>query len=308
MIGVLQGFVVITVIVLLGYLVGRAGILNAGAETDLSRLTVSVMMPCLLMTMLVDADLRELFSSVLAVSFAAALACIVLYAIMVRLVWRRPVPEMVIGSLAAGYSNAGNIGIPVSVYVLGDAAYTAPVILMQLAVITPAALLLLDATATKPARSVGRALVGALLNPLLLATAVGVLVAATDVQIPAPIIEPFRLIGAAAVPLVLLTFGISLKDAKLMAPGSGRRDISFAVAMKLLVMPGLAWALGALVFDLTGSQLLAVVVLAGMPSAQSVLAIAQTYGRGELLARDAALVSTASSLPILLVITAILAP
>ena len=62
MTGVLQGFLVIVTIVAVGYAVGRAKLLSAHAERDLSRLIVSVMMPCLLISILAEAYLARLFS------------------------------------------------------------------------------------------------------------------------------------------------------------------------------------------------------------------------------------------------------
>ena len=59
---------------------------------------------------------------------------------MARFIWKRPVGDIVIGALSAGQVNSNNIGIPLSLYLLGSAAYPAPVILMQLLVFATAAL------------------------------------------------------------------------------------------------------------------------------------------------------------------------
>ena len=50
-----------------------------------------------------------------------------------------------IGALASSYVNAGNLGLPVAAYVLGDAAFVAPTLLLQLLVLQPTALAALDA-------------------------------------------------------------------------------------------------------------------------------------------------------------------
>ncbi|MGL1604118.1 hypothetical protein ACSTI6_23560, partial [Vibrio parahaemolyticus] len=74
-----------------------------------------------------------------------------------RFVLRRRTAESVIGALSAGQVNSNNIGIPISLYMLGDAAYSAPVILFQLLVLMPIALGILDA-ATSGSRSPRRIL------------------------------------------------------------------------------------------------------------------------------------------------------
>lgn len=127
-------------------------------------------------------------------------------------------------------------------------------------------------------------------------------------QLPAPALEPFRLVGAAAVPLVLLSFGISLRGRRPLAPGSDRRLVILASAVKVVLMPALAWVVGAFVLRLHGHALFVVVVLAALPAAQNVFNYAQRYGRGTVIARDVVLITTALSLPAMFVIAALLAP
>jgi len=305
--GVLIGFAIIGVVILIGYVVGRFGVLGEHAPRVISRMVFFVLSPCLLFTVLADADVHTLFSSTLVVSAIAALLSILLFLGISLFVFRRKLPEAMIGSLSAGYVNANNIGIPVAVYVLGDTAYSAPVILMQLVVLTPIALTVLD-IATSGRMSVGSALLKPLKNPLLIGSALGVIVAVTEIEIPAPIFEPFRIVGAAAVPLVLIAFGMSLHGQKLLAPGSGRRDILTASAIKLAVMPLLAWVFGRFVFGLDGQLLFVVVVLAGLPTAQNIFVFAQRYGRGVPLARDVVLITTVGAVPVLVGVAALLAP
>jgi malonate transporter len=305
--GVLIGFAIIGVVILIGYVVGRFGVLGEHAPRVISRMVFFVLSPCLLFTVLADADVHTLFSSTLVVSAIAALLSILLFLGISLFVFRRKLPEAMIGSLSAGYVNANNIGIPVAVYVLGDTAYSAPVILMQLVVLTPIALTILD-IATSGRMSVGSALLKPLKNPLLIGSALGVIVAVTEIEIPAPIFEPFRIVGAAAVPLVLIAFGMSLHGQKLLAPGSGRRDILTASAIKLAVMPLLAWVFGRFVFGLDGQLLFVVVVLAGLPTAQNIFVFAQRYGRGVPLARDVVLITTVGAVPVLVGVAALLAP
>jgi malonate transporter len=78
------------------------------------------------------------------------------------------------------------------------------------------------------------------------------------------------------------------------------------LVLKNVVHPMLALALG-LLLGLQGHELLAVVVCAALPTAQNVFGYAVRFGRGVSLARDAALTTTASSVPVLLLVVALLA-
>ncbi len=303
----LLGFFVIGAMIAVGFVTGRSGVLGEHGRTVLARLVFFVLSPFLLFTVLADAEVNLLFSSLLVVSLIAALTCFLVYSLIARLLWRRRAPETLIGSFASGYVNANNIGIPVSLYVLGNAAYSAPLILLQLLVFAPLALAILDRN-TSGRRSLPRALVQPLLNPIILATVLGVLISVFDVQVPDFVMEPFRMIGAAAVPVVLISFGMSLSGQRPLAPGSGRRDVLLAVTLKLGLMPVVAWAVGRFVFGMEGQELLVVTVLAALPTAQNVFNYAQRYGRGEILARDAGLLTTIGSVPVLLLVAALLAP
>lgn len=302
----LIGFAIIVAIILIGYLTGRTGVLGESAGFVLSRLAFWVLSPCLLFTVLADADVHILFSYLLPVSAIAALASGLVFAVVARFLFRRAVPETVIGSLASGYVNANNIGIPVAVYVLGDAALSAPVVMLQLLVLAPVALTILDLQDRKTT-SVLRILAQPFTNPIIIGSLLGALVSIFDLTIPDPVLEPFRVIGAAAVPIVLLAFGISLHGKKPLAPGTARRDVITATALKIVFMPLVAWGVG-LLFRLSPTELFTVVVLAALPSAQNVFNYAQRYGRGEILARDSVLLTTVLSIPALLLIAALLAP
>jgi malonate transporter and related proteins len=307
MLGVLVGFAIIAAVILVGYIVGRSGVLGERGGFTLGRLAFFVLMPCLLFTTLAEADVHALFSSLLVVSVIAAAAAAGLFVLVARVIWKRPVAETVVGALGSGYVNANNIGVPVAAYVLGDAAISAPVILFQLLVFAPVTLAILDAQ-SRGHVSIRRILLGPVTNPIILGSLLGVLLSIFQVRLPDAVMEPFHLIGAAAVPVVLISFGMSLHGTRPLAPGSSRRDVILASTLKLTLMPIVAWLVGSFVFGLSGHRLFAVVVLAALPAAQNVFNYAQRYDRGVILARDVVLITTALSLPVLLVIAALLAP
>jgi len=306
-VGVLIGFAIIAFVVAVGYVVGRVGILGPSAGATLSRLAFFVLNPALLFTVLAEADLDSLFSELLPTAVIVATLNLVAFAVIALVAWRRPVPEATIGALAAAYSNATNMGVPISAYVLGDVSTSAPVILFQLIVISPIALTVLDLS-TSGRISVGRVLLQPVRNPLIIASALGLAVAVSGLSIPDDVMRPFELIGGAAVPVILIAFGMSLHGQRPLAAGSDRRGIVLATTLKMLAMPVAAWAFGRFVFGLDGHALFAAVALAALPAGQNVYNFAQRYGRGEGLARDVVLLTTGLSLPALLVVAALLAP
>ncbi|UJP10318.1 AEC family transporter [Microbacterium sp. KUDC0406] len=299
MLETLTGFAVVGLAIAVGYVIGRIDLLGSHAREVLSRLTFFVLSPFLLFTVLAQADARVLFSALLPVSAVAAAVVIGLYVLVAKLAWRRGAGETVIGALSAGQVNSNNIGIPLSLYLLGSAAYPAPVILMQLLVFTPISLTILDAV-TGGRTSVGRTVLRTATNPIILGSALGTLVSVLGIELPPIVMEPFTLLANACVPVLLISYGISLHGQRVLGAAGRRRDVLLASTLKLLIMPVIAWLVAQFVFGLSAHEVLIVVVLAALPTAQNVFNYSQRYDIAEATARDTVFITTIGCVPILL--------
>jgi len=245
------------------------------------------------------------------VAMAGAVVVSAVPSVLVCVARRRRLGETVVASLCSSYQNAGNLGLPIAAYVLGDAALVAPVLLMQLLVLQPLALTLLDVDASREAGHAGLSVSGALLrpvkNPITIGSAIGLLLAVTDVELPAAVHDPLVLVAGMAVPSMLLAYGVSLRLGPLPGRGVPGPELALAVVLKMAVQPLAAYAIGRFALGLDGEALLAVTVLSALPTAQNVFIIASRYDRAGLLARDAIFVSTIASVPVITAITALVA-
>ena len=302
--GVLSGFVVIGAVIAVGYLLARGGTLGPHAPAVLSRVAFSVATPALLFTTLAAADLSAVFSPTLVATSGAALLSAALF-ILAGAVRRWGVGTTTIGALGASQVNAANLGIPIAVYVLGDASAVAPVLLFQLLLLVPVALTVLDVTGADGTGSRWSRVWTPFRNPVLVASVAGLVVSGTGWSLPPLLLDPIEVIGGLAVPAVLLAYGMSLRGSPLPGRGPDRGPVLLAVGLKLVVAPAAAWLLGeALGMDRGG--LLVVVVLSALPAAQNLLVFAVTYRTGEDLAREAITLSTVLSVPVLFVVAALL--
>ncbi|WP_314900719.1 AEC family transporter [Actinomyces naeslundii] len=316
---VVAGLAVFGVVIVVGWLLVRTRAVPADADGVLTRVCFFAATPALLVTTLSRADLTAVVSRTTAVAVAAELVAIVSAWCLHRLVLRRSTAEATIGALASGYVNAANLGIPVAVLVLGDAATIAPILLLQLLVLTPVTFTVLDAVTRRGNPSRLATLTVPLRNPLLWGVVAGTAANLSDLDLTAwcggyPA-QGLEMLGRVAVPLMMLALGMSLAGAPrpLRSPepdasvrGAGRRSgLWLAVGWKLAVMPGLAVVVG-LATGLSGAQLLTPVVTATLPTAQNVFMYASRYGVGKDLARDAVLLTTAGFVPVVLLAAAIL--
>ncbi|MBJ7476796.1 AEC family transporter [Rhodococcus sp. (in: high G+C Gram-positive bacteria)] len=310
--GVIAGFTVIFVVIAVGYLLGRLGTLGSQGQFVLGRLVFFVATPALLFTTLASSDLSVIFSPTLAVASATAFAVGALYVVVAKIWLDRPLPELTIGALSASYVNSANLGIPIAVFVLGDATFVAPLLLFQIVVYSPIALTILDLTALRGADAEKLSLIDTVTapfkNPIVLAGAAGLIVALIGWVPPRPLMQPFELIGATSVPGALLAFGLSLYGVRVLEKGSSpRRDVALASTLKIVVQPVLAYLMAHFLLGIDGHQLFAIVVVSTLPTAQNVFIYASRYRRGMVLARDSAFVTTLASIPAIALVTALLA-
>ena len=293
--GVVSGFFIVWAVIGLGYVIGRAGVLGPDGQRVLSKLAFYVASPPLLFTIISEADIHHIFSAPLLVAAASAWLTMITYALLSRFVLSRDASTVVMGSQAAGQVNAANLGIPIALFVLGDASQVAPVMLFQLAINTPLYLTIMDTLTGGRRPTVGSVLKNIVTNPLIMGSALGIASAATGIRLPGLAMEPVRIVAGAAVPAMLLAFGLSLVGSRPLASPGARVDTLLATGAKVVVHPGLAlllaWALG-----LTGHALYAAVIMAALPTAQNLYVAAVRYDRATTVCRDTVLLTTVVSM------------
>ncbi len=302
------GISTIWVVIGVGWLIGHLGLVNQAGRRLMSLLAFNVGSPALLFGLVSRASLDHLFSRTVVVSVLAMVAAGLAYLVMARVVFRTDLPGTVVGFMASSYTNAANFGLPVAIALLGDGTWMAPILLLQVGIVMPACLALLDVAEARergvrlPLR---RYLVLPFHNPITIAILVGLAVNLVGLRPPDVVMAPIEMVGAIAVPLMLLAFGVSLRLDPLPGRGEHNAEAWTTVFLKIVGHPLAAWAIG-LAFGLSGHELFAVAVLGALPAAQNVHVIATRYARAELLARDAVFWSTILSVGSLLVIAALL--
>ncbi|WP_369370840.1 AEC family transporter [Promicromonospora sp. Populi] len=328
---------------------------GASARGILATLSFTICAPALMFSTLAGTDLAHVVSRGAAVTWATTAVLALITAALARWVLRLPAGPAAVTTLAAVYVNGGNIGIPLAVYLFDDALAVVPTLLFQLLVLAPLTLAVLDRAGASSADEsdmgsdpsdqapsergrAGRARSGrgraarsgwtsvvhvalaAIRNPITLGTVAGLLVAVvselTGLRLPDVVLLPFDLIGAAAPPLGLLTFGMTLAvpmppaDADL-GPAAQRPRlvgwvIALAVLMRNVLHPLAAWGLGT-ALGLDAPALAVVVTMAALPTAVNVTTYATRYGVFDGVAARATVWTTALCVPALITIGALLA-
>jgi predicted permease len=134
-------------------------------------------------------------------------------------------------------------------------------------------------------------LVEALRLPLLWGAAAGIAVAVTGTRLPGTVMEPIRMLGAMAVPLMLLTLGVQLRGLAVAAL------FHSAVAVAVRMGGGFACAwLFVEALDVRGVDRGVLLLMSVMPAAVINSVIAQRYGADPALVASAVVLGTFASL------------
>jgi predicted permease len=303
---VFDGFATIGLVIALGALLAHLQVFDESAQRLLSRLAFFVASPALMIVTLGAADVSAVLSLNLVATVAAVLVPVAVYAALARLVWHRGLGHTTIGALACSYVNAGNLGIPVASYVLGDAALVAPTLLLQLLVLQPLALALLDADTRAGRPRLLQTVARPFTNPLTVGSLIGLALALTGWTLPTAVQDPLELVGNMAVPAILLAYGIALRLGPGLGAGGSAAEVATTSTLKLVVQPLVAFLVARYLLGVDGHALLAVVVTSALPTAQNIFVHATRYDRATVLARDTILITTVGAVPVILLVAAVL--
>lgn len=297
--GVLLGYATVTVIAVVGYSLRRFGIFGPEAQATLNRLCYYVLSPALYIVLLTETDIELMLGAFTGASLLAMVIAMALAAIC-YLPQRRQLGAdnmtLMIGSVA--YANTGNIGIPLSLITFGTASYMVPPMLIQVLILSPVILLILGFL-RGPRTSVWRSIVMPWINPIIIAAIVGLVMALNHWELPELLYRPIDMLGQASIPALVLTFGMSIFGARPFRKHEFTYSVWVAIIFKVLILPLITWWVGAALFQMQGEILVALVITAALPGAQSIFNYAMQFRANEGNIRDMVLISTVISIPIM---------
>ena len=311
----LQGFFTIAVLIALGWLLARLGLLTTAQRKMMSWLALYVASPALMFTMMDSADLSRVFAHSVIASYGSIAIAAAVHLVLSFTAFRHSGAERVIGTMLSCYSNAGNLGIPVAAYALGNVTWVVPILLIQMVILQPFTLGVLD---WYKAKGSGKKLSFAALvslplrNPLTVGVLLGLAVNLIHARVsafalPGFVANPISMLGNVAVPLMLLAFGISLCLDPKPEGGTGAIESWVVVGLKILVQPVAAFCLARVVLGLDAEAVRAVSVVACLPPAQNLFIIAARYDVRMIFARDTIFRATIASVILILVAATVLA-
>lgn len=249
----------------------------------------------------------EHWSFVVATTFATYCAFAIAFSFG-ALLNRGNVPEATIEGLVGAYANIGYMAPALTVAALGSGAGAATALVFafdhaMIFAIVPL-MMALGGTVRTNGSTMGRDILRrVVLHPFVLAAAAGVLVSAVGIGLPEPVSGVLRLLGSAAPAVALFAVGASLAQKQ---AGRVSMETPGLLLVKLVVHPLIVYLLLSWIGGFDRTWLYAAVLMAALPPAANVLALAQKYDSYRDQSVTAILFGTAASVVTISVVVALI--
>jgi malonate transporter and related proteins len=273
--------------VLVGWLAVRLKLLGSQDAKALTSAFLYIFLPALIVGHLATQNLRELFDVRFILATAALMSLIYAVTFFVnRLVLRRSMATSALAAFACSKFNAMVVGLPLLLVAIGHRAIIAVVINMLIGYFTilPVTLFLLEIGKAQQAGHdtryvtvIGNALRHVALDPLVLSTVAGLLIAALHVALPRWLSESLSIIGAAAIPVPLVAVGMTIGASTI---NESMREALWVTLVRVVASPILAIGFARL-FGLSPLYSIALVISFSLPTAKMAFALAEKHGAYE---------------------------
>ncbi len=268
---------------------------------SLSRVTMYLLTPSLVFAALVRTDVSAAAAARLIGLIVAHFAVMLILALIAgRLLRLEPVERSALAVVAVLY-NAGNYGLPVSLFAFGEEGVRLATLIFVVSAILmhSVGVFLASSGRNNPAR----AALDIFRLPLIYAALAGTLFAYRDWTVPVALWRPIELMAQGAIPLLLITLGVQLFQAR---PSGVNAPLGAAAVLRLAVSPLLTVALAPW-FGIAGLPRDVAVLSTAMPTAVNAFLIAAQFDSAPTFVASAVFLTTVASFVSVSIVLAVLA-
>ncbi len=274
-------------LVLAGFVAARQGLLPLVAIPGLNSFVLYFALPAMLFRFGSTTPIAQLLDASVAGVYLVCALVMVAFAIAMSLNRVIRWNDASLGALVAAFPNTGFMGVPLLATLLGADQMGPVIVLITVDMVVTSSLCIalsrLDEGEGGAAAAAGKALRGVVVNPLPWAIILGAAASWAQFAFPAPIEKTVWLLADAASPVALFTIGAVLARSQMQAdhPMPLGHYLPIAV-MKLVLHPLLVLLAGSAAIQLgvplEPQALVAMVLVAALPSASNVSLLAERFG------------------------------
>ena len=264
-----------------GYVVKLTGLMNETTVRQVNASIFKIFLPLLVFLNIYKTDIAASFDSKLLLFTASAVVLQFVISLCLVILLERDNARRGVMLQGMFRSNFVLFGIPISTSLFGDSAAGLAAILISIIIplYNGLAVVALESFSGKKV-SVLKILVGIITNPLIIASAAGLLFVAFRIPLPTMLYKTNSDLSVIATPLACVGLGASFSFGEI---GRCARPLTLTLLMKLLVYPVLLLAL-AILLGFRGASLAVLMTVFGSPIAVSSFTMAQQMGGDDKLA------------------------
>jgi predicted permease len=308
---VLQSVTPLFAVIFLGFFAGRAGFLGEAGIRGLGAFVFNFAIPPHVFRLMAETKLDQITEwGFLGGYFLAQAIVFIAGAGIGRLVFGMRIAEMTIQAFGSAFSNGVMLALPLLLWLYGDAGGVPALLIITLDVIVFSSVTVLLELSRRGGGRVGSQVVGhaarsVLVNPIIMATMLGILYSLSGLALPGVVEQTLWFIGGAAAPSALFALGASLSLRRIA--GSLGPAVTM-VAAKLFLHPFLAFVAFAYLLELDPLWINAGVIFAACPVGLNVYVFAQHYEVAIETASSAILISTSLAMVTITALLLLLPP
>ncbi|PYZ92772.1 transporter [Salipaludibacillus keqinensis] len=256
----------------------------------ISTLAIYILTPALVFETFYQAEMNIQYAYMIVFALALLFALIIINKVYA---WQRKYSSSMESGLilSTAFMNSGNYGAPIILFAYGQEGFAYAVSFMVLqAVIMNFFGVYYAARGVSGVKTALRVL---LLMPVTYAVLLAILLKSFQIQIPDNFMQPVELISQAAIPTVMLILGMQLAQIKWARFEWSK--VSFAVVVRLVVSPMIAWGI-TLLMPLDPLLAKVLIVAAAMPSAATIVMYAVEFDAKPKLVSSITLITTLLSI------------
>lgn len=299
--------------VLFGYLSSYFHMLGKRATSVLSDFVFLVALPCMVLNQFSKFSIDKVFNiAYMSTYIVSSTILIVLGWFVAKKFFKQSLGEIALTMMTAGQVNTAFLAIPIFLLFFKTVSPVVMVTVFQQLILAPFILGIIEyASIQSKVEKTGFSSLKFIMElpkvlmrtPIIPASLVGFLMSYFHIGFPSSVSYFLSLMGKGAAPISLFVLGLSLEQDKIsFRKGAHQQQVMIRIFLKNFIHPLIAFSLGKYWFDLQPYWLLAVSLMAAMPSSRTCALYAQRYGLDVQTANTLIVLSTFTSFAMINVI------
>ncbi len=290
----LNATIPIFLIIVIGYILKRIGMLGPEFIRDANKFNFNVTLPCLLVNDLMNCGIKENFEpKYVFYCFFTTIACIVLTWIFAKLIIK---DKSIIGEFVQGSyrGSAAVLGIALIQNIQGDSGMGPLMIVGSVPLYNAFAVIILTLESPKKDKSLSfkqtlkKAFIGVAKNPMIISIFIGVMLSYFDVTLPTIMNKTISTLAKVTTPLALITIGAAFEGTKALKM---IKPTVCATAIKLIIQPLIFLPISALI-GFNSSEMVALLIMYGAPTTASCFIMSKNMNHEGVLSSSVIVLTT----------------